>query len=445
MDETAVQGDLSEEETSLNNEKSNENASTMSVDSTSVESVRPSPNLTKIIGRMSTKVATGVVVMIPGEQDRVYDWLNDDQRDELIEFILDPIPGSSWDTFMSKSPPEAAAKKESKKVATSSNKIIDTAAVTKKSKKVAISLTKKIVKGRGSKGKQNGKDVASIGKVDMLKSKKNDDDDDDDDDSLFGDPGICEEMNQRKMEQDMKPVDLHVSKHMYHTVDGTVSVLVVFGAPGPTFYAKDDHQKYVCSLMHKKMHPGAEIPNWLSTIIGMKIRKEQHGLESKYKRVGKNNNTMEVITFVLTVTKEKEDTIPKTLKHIAEHFFVRSFKKRNKNSAGLLALNHVNLLPVNEGKSGLIGFCLSKGGGNWENTAAVMTEELDKHWKDGINYIWDCTLDKFMTDFDMKEFVKDYLGVQSWGDLNEEMRKCCFRNYPRRELPNWNMIMREAW
>lgn len=95
MDETAVQGDLSAEETSLNNEKSNENASTMSVDSTSVESVRPSPNLTKIIGRMSTKVATGVVVMIPGEQDRVYDWLNDDQRDELIEFMLDPTPGSS--------------------------------------------------------------------------------------------------------------------------------------------------------------------------------------------------------------------------------------------------------------------------------------------------------------------------------------------------------------
>ena len=76
-----------------------------------------------------------------------------------------------------------------------------------------------------------------------------------------------------------------------------------------------------------------------------------------------------------------EHTISKTVHHIAESYFVHSFKRRKKNSAGFLALKYIKTLPIpDSGKGGTINVLPEKGGGTFENTCMVMTEELHKHW-----------------------------------------------------------------
>ena len=150
--------------------------------------------------------------------------------------------------------------------------------------------------------------------------------------------------------------------------------------------------------------------------------------------------------FVLTVPTEKKHSISRTVQHIAEAYFAWSFKRRKKNLAGYLALKYIKTLPVPDGGSGgLIGFCLKKGGRNFENAHMVMTKELHKHWEHGVKYTWEFCLDKFLIDYDIRELLQHYLNMHCWEDCNEELRSTCFKYYPTRDLPQWNIIMTEAW
>ena len=54
---------------------------------------------------------------------------------------------------------------------------------------------------------------------------------------------------------------------------------------------------------------------------------------------------------------------------------------------------------------------------------------------------YDCHLDQFIADYDIKEFVTKYLGCTSWEDLDEEAKKACYKNYPKATLPEWTGIV----
>ena len=45
---------------------------------------------------------------------------------------------------------------------------------------------------------------------------------------------------------------------------------------------------------------------------------------------------------------------------------------------------------------------MKKGGENREKAVEVMSRKLEEHWKDSVNYIWDCCLDKFICDYEMR-------------------------------------------
>jgi len=85
------------------------------------------------------------------------------------------------------------------------------------------------------------------------------------------------------------------------------------------------------------------------------------------------------------------------------------------------------------------------GGGSFKNTHMVMTEELHKHWGNGVKYTWEYCLDKFLTDYDIRELLQTYLNMHCWNDCSEELRVTCFKNYRTRDLPPWNMIMAAPW
>ena len=112
-------------------------------------------------------------------------------------------------------------------------------------------------------------------------------------------------------------------------------------------------------------------------------------------------------------------------------------------------------LDLPKGKNGGLGaFCLNKGTTHkgtakevvsMEKTADVMTQELHDHYKDGYTLQYDVPLNKFMVDFDIKEFITNYVGANSWDDLSEEDKRKCYRDYPKKSLPYWDEIEKESY
>ena len=74
-----------------------------------------------------------------------------------------------------------------------------------------------------------------------------------------------------------------------------------------------------------------------------------------------------------------------------------------------------------------------------------MTEEIHDHFKDGYTVNYDVPLNKFMVDWDIKEFLSTYIGVNSWDDLSEGDKRKCYRDYPKKSLPDWDEIAQESY
>ena len=74
-----------------------------------------------------------------------------------------------------------------------------------------------------------------------------------------------------------------------------------------------------------------------------------------------------------------------------------------------------------------------------------MTTEIDDHFKDGYSLQYDVTLNRFMVDWDIKEFLTKFVGATSWDDLSEYDKRKCYRDYPKKSLHDWYKIVQESW
>ena len=74
-----------------------------------------------------------------------------------------------------------------------------------------------------------------------------------------------------------------------------------------------------------------------------------------------------------------------------------------------------------------------------------MTAEIHDHYKGGPSYHWDVPLDKFMVDYDIKQFLIEHVGCTGWDDLDDAIKTACFRDYPKRKLPQWDDIIEESY
>jgi hypothetical protein len=224
--------------------------------------------------------------------------------------------------------------------------------------------------------------------------------------------------------------------------------------PGSTFYAKADVQKILLEPIHAKATAmlGTKdhyLTQLIASMKDIKIRREEHGRESKWRRSGGGGkNTTEIVTLVLTVPNGSETEIHQIWTDVTK-YFMRAFKKRKNNSAGEVALAHAEGVGAANGHAmtkGLYGYLVkSKGDGDPEKAVEVMNEELSNHWKNGISFEYDVSLDKYLVDYDIKEFLAEHLGINSWDDLDEDGKKACYRDYPRRALPDWNSIVMESY
>ena len=57
-----------------------------------------------------------------------------------------------------------------------------------------------------------------------------------------------------------------------------------------------------------------------------------------------------------------------------------------------------------------------------------MTEEMEKYYRDGYTFQFDVPLNPFMVDWDIKQFLLNYIGVISWDDLSKGDKRKCYRD-----------------
>ena len=269
---------------------------------------------------------------------------------------------------------------------------------------------------------------------------------DSDDDSLdLGDvEGVRAEM--AKLAQDTKPkkpLRISVSAALVNVADGCARYLVSFPPRGGVFYLKAGCLQGIILLAHKKrklLNPN-EDSSWIQSISSYNLRDKEFGDESRWLKT-KNGNTIDVIYFIVSVPVDEANAFESTLKAQLK-YFLDVTRKRKSTVIGRLVLDYCQDLRQGR-KGGLGNYCLKKGttkkGTSKEvvsdsKAVEVMTEEIQDHFKDGYTVNYDVPLNKFMVDWDIKEFLSTYIGVNSWDDLSEGDKRKCYRDYPKKSLP----------
>ena len=264
---------------------------------------------------------------------------------------------------------------------------------------------------------------------------------DDSDDDMFANPGLMDEVKQQSKKKPVGKIKIVASRPI-KTKNGLVKVLVVID--GNLYYLKDELVKPLAKMKTDKsrtpFNPKIQYI-FEEDILGIAKRDGPSSTTSKFYRT-KKDNTVEVLTFTVTLPASERPEIKSTLDSIMNDYFKYIFgKERKKNTAGELALNHAMATP------GFYKHLLERYGNSTDHDLAArnMTQETNKWWQRDIDYDYNSNLDRYMVDYDIKKWVAHHMGATSWDDVDEESKRICFKSYPARDLPEWNGLLQESY
>ena len=223
---------------------------------------------------------------------------------------------------------------------------------------------------------------------------------------------------------------ISVTGSFVNVTQGYILYVVTFPKPGKTFYLKAEHLKTLLKVALKK-HKVLNLKedgNWIETVLFCGARHKEYREESIRRRTS-SGNTIDLVLFVHAVPVGEEEYFAHLLAARIKYFFDVS-RKRKSNITGKAALNYVCGLPRGS-TGGIEKFCLNKGGRDAYKAAKIMTMEIDAHFKDGYSLQYDVPLNRFMVDWDIKQFLTDYVGIPSWDDLSEDDKKNVSSTIPR--------------
>ena len=299
------------------------------------------------------------------------------------------------------------------------------------------------------------------GKHENIESKSSNGDkakeSDDEGCGMFSSPGFTELAKEHSNKKAGASNNVFVSKPFIITEKNVVKYVVFLGRPEGRglypYYIKADHAKYLMEMRTKDLKTpfsptSDDVSGFENTMMEINLRDSPFSTTSKWLRVGKKKNTQDIITFTITLPLSKKDDIRNKLEYIMVEYFQYVFGKQRKvNTAGQLALNdaQANLPPNADETKGLYWHLVNvKGNGDAKVAADTMTKEINEYWNYNIAYTYDCYLDQFMVDYDIKKWVEENLGANSWDDLNDNCKRVCYKN-PGRHMPLWSHIFRESY
>ena len=290
--------------------------------------------------------------------------------------------------------------------------------------------------GQSERGKSDRGKVINVDKSDS------------DDDSLgFEDDEMAKVMEDvKKKSKAKKPVVISVSHGFVNVGTNERIYLVSFQSLRNVFYLKAEHFQslLMMALKRRKLLDPSEDGTWIDTVDYYKMRSKEYGEESKWFRSPVRGNTVDLMYFVHKVPLDDEDSFTSELTRKINYFFDVT-KTKKSDVWGRLALNYARGLQQPGNGRGLAGYLLDKGRGDPEKATKIMAKEIDDFWKHGPSLQYNFHLNKTMVDWDIKQFLTNHVGVTSWDDLDEASKTACFKDYPKKSLPDWDDIRQESW
>lgn len=273
--------------------------------------------------------------------------------------------------------------------------------------------------------------------------------DDSDSESELGleDEGVMSSFNKMLQQNSHGSVEVIVSHPFIDRKQNIVHWKVVLGIMGPVWYLKYDFLRDIITVLRKRK--GEPLPKAIESLHEISVRKEEYGEESVYRRrkpTPKNmkGGTLSRIAFNIELPLVSQSLFNSHLNESLELIF-GVMKQRKKNNAGELILQWAG----NESGQGLYGYLLTQKGGPMKSTeeaARTMNEEIQHVFSNGYTVSWHNPLDRLLVDFDIKEFLANEVGYNSWKDLPNSEKGHVFKNdKSKKKLPDWDAIRKEPF
>ena len=243
----------------------------------------------------------------------------------------------------------------------------------------------------------------------------------------------------------------YITKAINHRNKEEQYVITFFEKPRSKesiFFLKDDLMMATIAKFHQAFKlKGLNYTrgDYIGGIRSIGKRKDPHDETSRYRRSGKGNKIISIFTYVTTYDINVPYTeIIRDQKKIVDVMWKGVLG--NENRVKNIGKNIVSAAAEQGG--GLIEWVLNNKGGpdkTPEYAAEQTTRSVVNYFKDGVSFRPSISLDHFMVDYDIKEFLSTKVGVTSWNDLNNHERQVCFENYPTKELPDWDKLTKESY
>ena len=259
-------------------------------------------------------------------------------------------------------------------------------------------------------------------------------DKDDDEDDLFADGGGDQNETKKAFKGLNKDsLEIYISKPIRNGNDESkVHHVVIFG-PHKCWYNTSLFFKTQLEALYDRKD--RSVPETIQNIDEFKLRVEYS--QSNEQVIGKGKSYPKVRWYtVISVDAGNRDKLTMELTRLSKHFKSLHSEKLIINP-GRRFMDYV----LNSGAENILNG-LKKYMGDDENVimSAVNAELLDLGKKQH-EYHYDQTLDRFMADYYTRKVLIKFLGATSWDSVSEEVKKVCFKDYPRRSLPDWNRII----
>ena len=141
------------------------------------------------------------------------------------------------------------------------------------------------------------------------------------------------------------------------------------------------------------------------------------------------------MTVIRTSSLDSQNELKRELEKLTKHF-----KKLHSRdlvpSPGTRWMNYA----LNSGNSRVIEACKGYMGQDDRVIIDKVNSELTELGDKPHRYNYNETLDKFLPDWYIKNFLQNFLNATSWESVSDRVKKVCYKGYPNRTLPVWDRI-----
>lgn len=273
-------------------------------------------------------------------------------------------------------------------------------------------------------------DIDNDSKQGRYKGEKEVDDSDSDDGDFFN--NASDEAAQLKLIQDMNE-DALLLYVCDGVSDGERMHHVVSFDKIKYWYVQPEFIKFNIGFSYKNAN--RQVPDVIENLSEHKLREEFSPTNQLVQ--GKSSNYPQTRFYtVITTSKISPDA---ELEMELERF-TKKFKSLLSSSTTPSPGKRFMTFQLNSGNEGILNGCKRYMGE--DNTAVedIVNNELIELGKMSHKYHYGNTLDKALPDYYIKKFLEDYVNATSWDSVSEAIKSTCYKNYPARQLPNWNNI-----